>query len=163
MGMIVYLRQATLAEIEELTRDPSNWEEFAFEKVGPGEIIDFDKAWDALNFMLTGTAGPTASPLNILAPTDNLYGADEHGFGGFSVISPSEMKGFNAAMSSLTDEEIAARYKPTEMAVADIYLGDVFAEEGDEALDYIMQGVPDLRSFASRCAANGSGALNILS
>ena len=163
MGMVVYLREVSPAQITELTQNPSNWEQFAFEEAAPGELVDVDKAWHALHFMLTETSGPTDSPLNILSPSDDLYGADEHGFGGFSLVSPSEMKAFSVALSELTDQAIAARYDPAAMVAEDIYLGDSFADEGDEGLTYIMQGIPDLRLFANRCAANGSGAFNILS
>ena len=164
MGMIIYLRRASPSDIARFTADASGWEEFAFEE---GEdrvdIIDFDKAWHALHFMLTGGADNTEDPLGVIAQDEEKFGADENGFGGFAVISPERMKAFDLALKELDDQTLASRYDPVATDANDIYMADVFADDGDEAFEYVTQGVPDLRQFASRCAQSGDGALRILS
>ena len=163
MSMVIYLRRATAADIARLTDSPSDFERFAFEDGDQADhIIDFDKAWDALDFLLTGTPRTTDDPLAIIAADGELFGVDEHGFGGFSIISPDRMAAFARALEAVSDEQLAARYDPAAMEREDIYLADFFVEEGADALDYILQGVPALRRFAASCAAKGEGALRIL-
>lgn len=163
--MVLYLRRASLADIDRFTSDPTGWGKFAFEEgVAPGDLVDFDKAWDALHFMLSeGHLDDVARPLGVLVRNDVQHGLDSNGFGGFSVISPTEMAAFHTALSALSDEDLLQRYDPEAMAAADVYLADMFVDEGDEAADYIMQGVPALRTLAASCTAAGDGALRILS
>ena len=164
MGMVIYLRRASPADIARLTSDAADWEDFAFEQGDPvADLIDFDKAWHALHYMLTVAEYDTVNPLGIIAGNGEMFGTDENGYGGFSIISPDAMAAFNTALSALSDEALAKRYDPAAMAKADIYLSDVFLDEGNEALEYVVQGLPRLRIFAASCAAAGDGALRILS
>ena len=163
MGMVIYLRRASSADISRLRVDPADWETFAFEEGQSGvDLIEFDKAWHALHFMLTGSAGGTGNPLGIIAEDGEMLGTDEHGFGGFSVISPSQMQAFHEALQKLSDSELEGRYDPTTMAREDVYLADLFVDEGAEALEYVMQGVPDLRRFSASVAERGEGAIRII-
>jgi hypothetical protein len=161
--MVIYLRRASRADIARLTSNPESWEQFAFEE---GEdrvdMIDLDKAWHALHFMLTDAVYDTEDPLGIIARNEEQFGTDENGFGGFAVISPDRMKAFDSALRKLDDRSLASRYDPAAMAANDIYFADVFVDDGEDALEYVMQGVPDLREFAARCASQGDGALRIL-
>jgi triphosphoribosyl-dephospho-CoA synthetase len=74
-------------------------------------------------------------------------------------IPKEVMSSFNSALKNLSDEDIEKRYDPKAMDEAQLYASDIFADEGDEALDYVMQGIPQLRTFAEKCAATNSGAL----
>lgn len=163
MGMVIYLRRSSSADIARFTADGSAWESFAFEQGDEGvDLIDFDKAWHALHFMLVGAAGTTGDPLGIIAADSEMYGTDEHGFGGFSVVSPGQMTAFNLALRAISDGELERRFDPAAMVREDVYLADVFVDEGQESLEYVMQGVPALRRFAASVAERGEGALRII-
>ncbi|WP_252492921.1 DUF1877 family protein, partial [Escherichia coli] len=83
MGMVVYLYRATADEVAGLAAAPDMVHETIFAEDAGERLVDFDKAWHALHFMLTGDAGSTDHPLSILVGTDEeLIGTDEHGFGG---------------------------------------------------------------------------------
>jgi hypothetical protein len=132
--------------------------DFFFEEGEEGDLIDFDKAWDALHFMLTGEPWSTEGPLAIMFYQGEEIGPND-GYGPARFIPKEVMSSFNTAMKNLSDEDIAKRYDPNAMDEAQLYASYIFAEEGDEALDYVMQGVPQLRTFAGKCAATNSGAL----
>ncbi len=162
MGMVIYLRRAGAADIDRLIATPTDFEEFVFEEAVDGaDVIDFDKAWDALHFMLTD-GGRTPHPLGLICEALPELGADENGMDGFGVISPERMAAFATALDKLDDATLAARYDPAAFVAADVYLADMFADEGAEALDYIMQGVPALRRFATTCRRTGDGAIRVI-
>ena len=163
----MYLRRASEADIARIGEDSDAAERFIFEEGGTDrDAVDFGVAWDALHFMLCGETYDTVHPLGIVACRLPELGLDANGFGGFSVIAPLAMKQFAEALDALSDEELAGRYDPAAWLANDVYRGDMFvehdAENSAETRAYVMQGVPDLRRFASRCAANGEGALRIL-
>lgn len=163
--MVIYLRRASAADVERIRANPTSLEHFVFEQ---GEhridLIGFDKAWHALHFMLTGQAYGRDHPLGIIADETPTEGTDENGFGGFSVIEPSRLAIFAEKLSEVTDEALAARFDPQAMLAADIYIADAFVEDDPvEAVEYILQGLPDLRQFVTSCSERGDGALRILS
>jgi hypothetical protein len=160
MSIVIYLREATPNDVSMLIHEPDKIDVFVHEGLGEcpnRESIDFDKAWDALHFMLTGVRGYSESPLNILYPSESsFHGGDEQGYGAFWIIEPKQVLEFNQALNALSDVELSGRYRPAEFVTANVYLSDAFEEEGLEALPYVMQGVPDLRKLADRAALAGN-------
>ena len=165
MGMVMYLRRATPAELNRFANEPAAAESFVFpdedNEIGPG-LIEFDKAWQALHFMLTGEPYGFGHPLGIIADETPFVQTGGVGSFEFSVVTPDRMAVFETALAAIDDQALSARYEPEAMAAADVYLADVFLDEGQEALDYILQGVPALRKFAADCAAAGDGAIRVL-
>ncbi len=161
----MYLRRATPAEIDRFLAEPAAAESFVFpddyEEHDP-TLIEFDKAWQALHFMLTGEAYGTGHALGIIADETPFVSTGDIGSFSFSVVTPARMKVFAEALAAIDDAALAARYNPQAMVSAEVYVADSFVDEGSEALDYIMQGVPALRTFAAGCAAAGDGALRVL-
>jgi hypothetical protein len=51
--------------------------DFFFEDCDDGDLIDFDKAWDALHFMLTGEPWSTTGPLAIMFYEGEQIGTDD--------------------------------------------------------------------------------------
>ncbi|QDX26268.1 DUF1877 family protein [Sphingomonas suaedae] len=164
MSMVVYLRRATADEVAHLAANPDAVHEMVFSESADGRLVDFDKAWHALHFMLTGDAGKTGHPLSVLVATDEeLIGTDENGFGGYWQFDPARVSAFADALAAVSDDELAQRYDPATMVREYVYLADVFEEEGEEALPYVMQGVPALRRFADEAVRDNNYVIGILS
>jgi hypothetical protein len=154
MGMILLLRRATSKDVARLDGDPEEIVPFVLEDES-GQVIDFDKAWHALHFMLCGDMGRTSNPLSALLGDDaGLKGTEAHYYG-YWAISPDEVRAFDEALSALSDQDIAARYDPDAFAAHNLYGADIFVDEGDEALPYVMQGLPSLRAM-TRAAAGAN-------
>jgi hypothetical protein len=99
MSMIAYIRAASQEEVATLAADPARLDAIMFKS--DGKTIDFDKAWHALHFMLTGDSGRTDHPASILlTDDDHLHGADEMGFGGYWLIAPDQVKAFAGQLAS---------------------------------------------------------------
>jgi Domain of unknown function (DUF1877) len=153
MGMVLFLRGVSELELDGLRADTGAADDFVYndDAYESGEQIDFDKAWNALQFMFTNCANESDHPLSLIPLTSERIGTDG-GYGAPWVFSSSRVATFNAELMALTDEQIESRYDPAEMAKHDVYLADMFVDEGAEALEYIMQGVPALRALLKRCA-----------
>ena len=132
-------------------------QDFMFSNPESGDLIDFDKAWDALNMMLTGEAFGNDGPLAIFYYPGVEVGPDG-GYGPARYIPPENMKQFAAALKTVSDADLIARFDPAGFEAAQLYSSHLFSEDVIE-VDYVMQNVPDLRKFADRCADAGSGAL----
>ncbi|WP_066658992.1 MULTISPECIES: DUF1877 family protein [unclassified Sphingomonas] len=163
MSMVVYLRRATPEQVSALATGSLQLESVMFD--GPKDgLFDCEKAWHALHFMLTGHSGHSDHPLSVLETGDeNLIGTDDLGLGGYWLIEPSQVRRFAAELEVLSDAEIAKRYDPVAMATEHVYLSDMFEEEGDAALPYVMQGVPKLRAVSRAAADAGDYLIGILS
>ncbi len=163
MGMVIYLRRAGDADLDRLIADPSVFEDFVFEEAVENlDLVDFDQAWHAVHWLLTGSADDIGHPLGILIAALPELGADENGEGGIGLISPPMMKIFADTLDRVDDRTLAARFDPVVMSKADVYIADSFVGEGKAALDYVMQGVPALRRFAAKCRATGDGAIRVI-
>ena len=163
MGMVAYLCRASAEEVGDVRSNPDSVDDFAFDEARADRLVDFDKAWHALHFMLTGEAGSTDHPLNLLVASDpEMEGTDELGFGGYWLAEPDRVRRFSAALSEISDEALAGRYDPTAMVAENIYLSDVFEDEGVEALPYVLQGVAGLRRLAAEATRHGDYIVGIL-
>ena len=132
-------------------------QEFFFANPEPGNVIDFDRAWDALNMMLTGEAFGSEGPLAIFYYKGEEVGPDG-GYGPARYIPSEKMKEFAAALQYLGGQDLAGRFDPVGFEAAQLYSSYLFSEDGI-GVDYIMQGIPKLRAFADRCVDTSSGAL----
>jgi Domain of unknown function (DUF1877) len=160
MGMVLYVRR--LAE-EAIPEDPDEFDEFFFDEdaEAAGDLIDFDKAWHALHFLLTGSADGTDSPLSLLLGKGEPVGEDG-GYGPPLMVPAAGMRRFHEALAALSDEDLRRRYDPQAMLAADVYLADSLADEED-GWDYVAQGIPALRRLAERCVQQNSGAIIFIS
>jgi len=164
MSMILYMRRASEEEISRIEADPEQTAAFFFATSAQedGDLIDFDKAWQALHFTLCGSEYDSDSPLGAMLSPGKTVGTDL-GYGKPWVITADGMRAFSQALSALSDDEIKGRFDPAAMVANDVYIADAFADEPDEGLQYLMQGIPDLRQFSNKCAETGSCALIAIS
>ena len=160
MGMVLYVRRVA---DDAVPGDPDKFDEFFFdeEAQAAGDLIDFDKAWHALHFLLTGSAEESDGPLGLLLGKGEPVGEDA-GYGPPLLVSAAGMRGFHEALAGLSDEDLRRRYDPRAMVAADVYLADSLAEEED-SWDYVSQGIPALRRLAERCVQQNSGAIIFMS
>ena len=160
----MYLRRASPADLARIGNDPIAAEAFVFPEEyldpDPG-LVEFDKAWQALNFLLTGAPYAADCPLDIIAGELPAIGGGTIGEPSAWAASPERMAAFNIALQAISDADLAARFDVDAMLVHDVYIADSFVGE-DDAVDYVLQGVPALRRFAADCVSAGDGAIRLL-
>ena len=163
MGMVLCLRRADDDDLRKLRGDTEAADDFLFDDdaYASGELVDFDKAWNALHFMFTGNGAETDHPLSFFPNNAERIGTD-NGYGGPWIYTPAQVNAFNGALGALSDEELKARYHPSEMVKHDVYLADALVDDGPEGLEYVMQSVPALRALMEKSASEGSAVVGII-
>jgi hypothetical protein len=127
---------------------------------GEGEVLDLDKAWHGIHYLLTGTAWEGDPPLNFLVTGGHEVGDDEIGHGPARTLTPIETREVANALAALSDEQLRGRFAPTEMMRLEIYpeIWDRDPAE-DDTLGYLMEYLEQLRSTLSGVVARGHGLL----
>lgn len=156
MGVVLYLMRAPAERITTLGEDFDLLDEVMSGEIGDEDaLIDFDKAWHVVHYLLTGSPGATDSPLSFIIGDWEQINEE------FSFVPPDAVRRFSIALSALTDDELRSRYNPGKFADAQLYMSDYFVEAGNDGINYLMQGMPRLRTFATQAAEKGE-AVGIL-
>src|SRR5262249_14637966 len=125
-----------------------------------GEVVDLDKAWHGIHYLLTGTAWEGDPPLNFLVKGGREIGDDEIGLGPPRSLTSRETREIASALAALRDDELRARFAPGEMMQLEIYpeIWDRDPAEED-TLGYLMEYLGQLRSGLQGVVARGHGLL----
>jgi hypothetical protein len=125
-----------------------------------GEIVDLDKAWHGIHYLLTGTAWEGDPPLNFLVTGGREVGDDEVGQGPARTYTAAETREIARALAALSDEELRARFAPGEMMRLEIYpeIWDRDPAE-DDTLGYLMEYLGLLRTAVATVVERGHGLL----
>jgi hypothetical protein len=163
MGMVWVSRLASDFEVARLRRNPDTIFDFvnSAEAYGTGDQIDLEKHWHAIHFLLTGSAGSTESPLSMILGNFEELGPD-FGYGPAWLAPRDLLRGFHAALSSVSQEDLAARYDPDAMVRAQVYIAHSLADEGEEGLQFLLEDIERLRAFATKGAAGSMNAVGLI-
>ena len=163
MGMVWVATLASDEDIASVRSEPDSAYHFVNSDAAynSGQQIDLDKQWHGVHFLLTGSAGATSDPLSIIIGDFEEIGPD-NGYGPAWIIPAASLASCHDKLSKLGDEEIAARFDPQVMAREDVYLADLFVDEGDEARVFLMEDIARLRSFIAKAAERSLGAIALI-
>jgi hypothetical protein len=125
-----------------------------------GEVVDLDKAWHGIHYLLTGTAWAGDPPLNFLVTGGHELGTEEVGIGPARTLTSAETREVARALAQITDEELRARFAPREMMRLEIY-PEIWDRDPatDDTLGYLMEYVGQLRSTLATVVGRGHGLL----
>jgi hypothetical protein len=163
MGMVWVATLTTDQELMAVRQSPDS----AYDYVNSdsayqsGRQIDLDKQWHGVHHLLTGSAGATDDPLSIIIGGFEEVGPD-NGYGPAWIIPAEAIASCHARLSLLGDDELRTRFDPQAMAIENVYLADLFIEEGDEALGFLMEDIRRLRAFVAKAAAQSLNAIALI-
>jgi hypothetical protein len=125
-----------------------------------GEIVDLDKAWHGIHYLLTGTAWEGDPPLNFLVIGGREVGDDEVGQGPARTYTAAESREIAGALAALSDAELRSRFAPDAMMRLEIYpeIWDRDPAE-DDTLGYLMEYLGLLRTAVATVVERGHGLL----
>lgn len=131
---------------------------------GEGRIIDVDKAWQGLHYLLTGTAEGGEHPHNFLVVGGRGVADVEVGYGPARTFTAVETAEIHAALSALSEETLRSRFAPRAMMDTHIY-PEIWDRDpaDDDTLGYLMDNLPALREFLSSAAEQRFGMIVWLS
>jgi Domain of unknown function (DUF1877) len=127
---------------------------------GEGEVLELDKAWQGVHYLLTRTAWDGDPPLNFLLAGGREVGDEEIGIGPARTFTPEETRTIATALGTISDQDLRARFNPKEMMRLEIY-PEIWDRDpaDDDTLGYLMESVRPLRTTLDRLAADGYGMM----
>ncbi|MEM6586593.1 MAG: YfbM family protein [Pseudomonadota bacterium] len=162
MGMVWIARQADENEVAAVRSDPDSVMDFLDpEDWDTAPIIDLDKEWHALHFLLTQSAGPTSDPLSLVLGNHEEIGEDV-GYGPAFLISAKSVKAFSEAVQTIDEAALKQRYDTKAMVAQQVYLGESYDHEGEQGLEFLTDRLNELRDFAAKATAGGFGLIAVI-
>ncbi|GAA4040646.1 YfbM family protein [Parerythrobacter jejuensis] len=163
MGMVWVARLADDGEVASIRANPDGAYDFIQPEEGweTAPIIDLDKEWHAIHFLLTQSAGPTNDPLSLILGDFEEIGED-NGYGPVFYIPNQSLKAFSNMAKALSESELKKRYDTQAMVEQQIYLGEMYHEEGEEGLNFLTQRLDELKEFAAKAASGDLSAFAVI-
>lgn len=162
MGMIGCLARIEQNDLEQMLKDSSLLEtklDELMENESP-EQIDLDKSWEAIFYLLTGYGiadiDKAQAPLSWAIFSGQVVDEEQDlGYGPGNYVTAEQVKQVDAALQSISEEEMRRRFDGKKMNSEGIY-PEVWDDPA--ALDYLIDNFLSLKKFYKE-AANQSQAV----
>lgn len=164
MSMIGFLLRATPAELEEYMNDSTLLEtKMAEEELDEEKLVDIDKAWDAIIYLLTGEGYATSEhPLrNVIFSGQLVHEEQEMGYGPAHYNTPEQVAELSALLDKINADELRAKYNPADMEEKDIYPS--VWEDDEEIVTYLLDNFESVRAIYADAAQNGEAVVMFIS
>jgi hypothetical protein len=127
---------------------------------GPFALLDVDKSWHAIHYVLTGTRSAGEAPLNFVATGGTPIGDLDVGHGPVRSFTVKEVRQIADALAALPPQKFSQRFDPAALRSADIYppIWDRPPHE-DDTRGYVVEYYDTLRSFVTDAARKGEAML----
>ena len=123
-----------------------------------GDEDGVDKAWQAIHYLLTGTADPIDGLLGFLITGGTTIEGTDVGYGPPRSFTSTQVASIASDLRALDRDALHRRYKPKEMDEHDVY-PQIWARDGVEGFDYIWQHFEGLRSLLEEAHRRKQGLL----
>ena len=144
LGFLLRLTPITVSEV-----DP-DWEPGPAADVDPERVLDIEKAWHGLHFLLTGTADEGDEPACFIVRGGEPL--DDEGYA--RALGRDAVARFARFLESLSRTELAARFDAERMTELDIYPG-IWERHEESPVDWLLHAYDDVREFIVRAAGAG--------
>ncbi|MGC4119474.1 MAG: YfbM family protein [Myxococcales bacterium] len=162
MSMIGNFRLASPGEIELLHEEPDSIHEFLGSEAADDSVLDVDKAWHGLHYLLTGVAWDSPLPLGFIAAGGLEIGDEDVGYGPARSFTADEVRALCRALEPLTSDVLRQRFDPKAMDAADIYPSGWARVSEEDSRDYLLSHFDTLKQFLAGGAKRGLGLVTWL-
>ena len=163
MGMTLQMRRCSVATAETL-RANSGFLEFVmpgdYDAVPDSELIDIDKSWHAIHFLLTGEAWSDALPQGALFAGEAV-GGDPEVEPVARLLDPETVKAFAGYLSTKPDDFVETTLDFAALEAADIY-PQIWDRKDQTDIEYVALFFRGLRSFVQEAAAANEAIVQII-
>ena len=146
------------AEAVTILDDPERVDELLESEDG-ARLLDLDKSWHGLHWLLTGSPDPTAAPVSAAICGGEEVGEDL-GYGPPRLLSPDAVQSVAVALGAIDVESLKARLDPAAMAQAEVY--PAIWDEDDIFDEYLAPSFQDLCDFYAAAAAASEAVIQTL-
>jgi Domain of unknown function (DUF1877) len=163
MGMIGNYLRVTTEELDSFLSDSSKLENRVYngDNHKDAGLLDVDKSWEAIFFLLTGQALATCDEAGppfswVLLPPNEIDPDQDMGFGPATYTTVAETKELSAAINNIPDDELRKRYDGSRMNEMGIY-PECWAE--NMAMEYLFDSFNSLKNFYAEAANNNQAVI----
>jgi len=84
---------------------------------------------------------------------------EDLGYGPARFLTPEQVEDVAATLRTVDVDELASKYAPEEMELAEIYPGVIWVKDSENALEYVLENYERLVEFYSAAAERGDGMI----
>lgn len=162
--MISNLFRVTPAELEVYLKDSALLTDKLYEGEAANEnLVDIDKSWDGILFLLTGQSLATADHhlVSILFSEQLIDEEQDFGYGPAHYLTAGQVAELNNEIATITVADLKQRFNPEKMKALEIY--PAIWDEGPDAFDYVADGFFTLQKVFATATKNGEAIITFLS
>jgi uncharacterized protein DUF1877 len=158
-GWLLRLTPITIEEVDPDAEPPPG------AKLFDETHCDLDKAWQALHFLLTGTAWEGEPPACYLVCGGEALGdPDEIGFSVIQALTSQQVRDFAEFLNGLSHDELRRRFDLEKMIAAGVYPKPARSKRVDletwrAELERLVDAFDDLKTFVNGAANDGDAAV----
>lgn len=163
MSMIGNLLRVTDAELQTYLADSSRLEDRIYQHPDDPALVDIDKTWDGIIFLLThDKLGETSHPLaHVLFSGQLVDEAQDLGYGPAHYLTAAQVAELQPLLAAISPAELKRRFDPARMSALNIYPG--IWDEGDDAFDYLATGFATVQEQYTEAAHRSQGMITFIS
>jgi uncharacterized protein DUF1877 len=160
MGVTCCLAPVDGDQIDELLADPEGVSDFLEELEEEEKVVDLDKSWHGIHFLLTGSAEEGEEPLCYLIKGGEDIGYGDDDYAPPRALRPNQIADWANALSAISSDDLRKRYDTKAMMEVEIYptIWDRITEE-DGYPGYLLENYEWLRSFVEQMKNENKGAI----
>jgi hypothetical protein len=164
MGMVGNLLRVSKTELDNYLVDSSQLEERIYreEEEPDNSLVDLDKSWDGIIFLLTGQSLANAThPLVRALFSGQLIDEEQDlGYGPAHYLTPEEVAEINRQISGIQESDLKQKYDPAKMTELEVY--PTIWDEGDDAFTYVANGFKTLQETYAEATKNGEAIITFI-
>lgn len=161
--MIAHLLRVTKSELEEYVSESISLENRMYDEETEFEnLVDIDKTWDGIIFLLTGEGLSTSRhPLvKVLFSGQHIGKEQDLGCGPAHYLTPEQVVELNNEISLFTISDLKQRFNPEKMKQLNIY--PPIWDRGDHTFDYIANGFTTVQNIFAEAKKNDEAIITFL-
>jgi hypothetical protein len=159
MSMIGNYLRVSQEQLARLLRDPSDITTVVYPDGDAdhpsGTHLDIDKAWHAIQFLLTGQPWQGTPPLQNAVMGGTELGDEDVGYGPARGLTPDEVQAVSTALAAISGDLLWSRFDAKSFVAAEIY-PEGWSSDGKE---YVLGHYDALRLFFADAARSGDAMI----
>lgn len=163
MSMIGNLLRVTKSELEDYLKHSSLLENKIYDDETENEnLVDIDKSWDGVIFLLTGQSFATAENnlVRILFSGQLIDEEQDLGYGPAHYLTPEQVAELNNEISTITIADLKQKFNPKKMNELEVY--PTIWDEGDDTFDYVADGFLTIQNVFAEATKNEEAIITFL-
>ena len=166
MSMIGNLLRVSKLELDQYLENSALLEERVYpeEYVEDPNLLDLDKAWESIYFLLTGCTSSdfenAEAPLALILFNGTLIDEQQDmGYGPATYCSPGEVNEISNALPDVNMENLRSKFESLKSSDAVLY---PFNPDSEDMFDYIFEYYSKMKEFYQAAAKNDQAVISFI-